>query len=197
MNITEKLPLSILILAGGRGTRMGGRDKGLVELNDNSFIGHALEVARPYSDDIIISCNRNQDRYLQFSETLVSDEQLGFPGPLAGILAGMEVARYQAMLVLPCDTPMIPEDLPRRLYSSFRDNPEGISLANDGERQQPLHAIVPTRLKDSLRAYLAADQHSVFRWYNQHSITDVLYLGQTKAFTNINRLEELQALTQR
>ena len=175
---------------------MGGRDKGLVELNCLPFIEHALNVSRPYSDDIIISCNRNQDLYQHYNEKIVQDEQQDFPGPLAGILAGMEKACNKALLVLPCDTPMIPQDLPQRLYESYLNNPNGVSLVHDGERRQPLHAIMPTFLKESLREFLAADHHGVFHWYKQHPIAEIAYKGQAQAFTNINRLEELQAISQ-
>ncbi len=196
MSSPRKLPLSILILAGGRGSRMGGRDKGLVEFNQQPFVEHMLSIASPYSDDIIISCNRNQARYQRYGETLVEDEQDDFPGPLAGILAGMEKARHEALLVLPCDTPMIPADLPEQLYRSFCENRSGISLVNDGERRQPLHAIMPTSLKESLREFLAGDQHGVYRWYRQHPVTEVVYRDQSGAFVNINRPEELRALDQ-
>ncbi|MCW9053702.1 MAG: molybdenum cofactor guanylyltransferase MobA [Motiliproteus sp.] len=193
---TEKLPISVLILAGGRGSRMGGRDKGLVELNNQPFVEHALKIVRPFSDDIIISCNRNQAQYRNFSDTLVTDKNDDFPGPLAGIQAGLQHAKHAAMLVLPCDTPMIPTDLPQQLYQSFRNNPDAISLVNDGERLQPLHAIIPTQYRQSLNQFLEGDRRGVIRWYKQHPVKEVVYQGQAEFFTNINRLEELEAINQ-
>ena len=192
----NKLPISVLILAGGRGSRMGGRDKGLVELNNRPFVEHALKIVGPYSDDIIISCNRNQEQYRNFSEVLVADKESDFPGPLAGIQAGLKRAKQDAMLVLPCDTPMIPADLPLRLYQAFDKHPDAISLVNDGERLQPLHAIIPTRYLDSLNEFLKGDRRGVIHWYKQHPVEEVIYQGQAEFFTNINRLEELEAINE-
>jgi len=82
------LPASILILAGGRGQRMGGRDKGLVEWRGQPLVAQVQAAVRPLTDDLVISCNRNAPRYAQWADQLVADEQPDFPGPLAGILAG-------------------------------------------------------------------------------------------------------------
>ncbi|MEH6626780.1 MAG: molybdenum cofactor guanylyltransferase MobA [Motiliproteus sp.] len=196
MQAIETLPMSVLILAGGRGSRMGGRDKGLVELNNQPFVEHALKIVSPYSDDVIISCNRNQQFYRNYSEILVTDSSKDYPGPLAGIQAGMQRARHQALLVLPCDTPMIPADLPLKLFQAFEQQPDAISLINDGERLQPLHAIIPTRYLSSLNDFLLTNQRGVIHWYKQHPMTEVDYQGQAEFFTNINRLDELQAINQ-
>ncbi len=196
MQAFEQLPMSVLILAGGRGSRMGGLDKGLVELNNQPFVEHALKIVRPYSDDMIISCNRNQQLYRNYSDILVSDNSDDYPGPLAGIQAGMQRARHQALLVLPCDTPMIPTDLPLKLFQAFDKQPDAISVVNDGERLQPLHAIIPTRYLDSLNEFLLTNQRGVIHWYKQHPMAEVAYQGQAEFFTNINRLDELQAINQ-
>ncbi|WP_243269106.1 NTP transferase domain-containing protein, partial [Pseudomonas aeruginosa] len=82
-------PCSILLLAGGRGQRMGGRDKGLIEWQDLPLIAHLHRLVRPLTDDLIVSCNRNQERYAAYADRLVSDDSRDFPGPLAGIRAGL------------------------------------------------------------------------------------------------------------
>nr|MBF3180021.1 NTP transferase domain-containing protein [Pseudomonas aeruginosa] len=96
-------PCSILLLAGGRGQRMGGRDKGLIEWQGLPLIAHLHRLVRPLTDDLIVSCNRNQERYAAYADHLVSDDSRDFPGPLAGIRAGLAVARHPWLLVLPCD----------------------------------------------------------------------------------------------
>lgn len=78
-------PCSILLLAGGRGQRMGGRDKGLIEWQGLPLIAHLHRLVRPLTDDLIVSCNRNQERYAAYADRLVSDDSRDFPGPLAGI----------------------------------------------------------------------------------------------------------------
>lgn len=175
---------------------MGGRDKGLVELNNQPFVEHALKIVRPYSDDLIISCNRNQQFYRNYSDILVTDPSDDFPGPLAGIQAGLERAKHSALLVIPCDTPMIPNDLPLQLFDAFDKQPDSISVVNDGERLQPLHAIIPVQHLDSLNEFMKGNRRGVIHWYKQHSLQEVDYQGQAEFFTNINRLEELQAINQ-
>ncbi len=194
MNTADKLPLSILILAGGRGSRMGGRDKGLVELQRLPFVEHTLKIAAPYSDDIIISCNRNLPLYRRYSDRLVQDPHNDYPGPLAGIQAGLRRARQRALLVLPCDTPLLPADLPRRLYQAFLQHPDAISLVHDGERRQPLHAIIPTALLADLEQFMGGEERGVLRWYQRHPVFEVLFEGQAGLFANINRPEELEAI---
>ncbi|MCF4994898.1 molybdenum cofactor guanylyltransferase MobA [Pseudomonas syringae] len=139
-------PCSILLLAGGRGQRMGGRDKGLIEWQGEPLIAHLQRKVRPLTDDLIISCNRNRDRYAPFSDQLVSDDEEDFPGPLAGILAGLKVARHRHLLVLPCDVPRI--DLPllqgmREAAARFDDKP--LMLRHD-DHWEPLLCIIPTML---------------------------------------------------
>ena len=86
---------------------MGGRDKGLIEWQDLPLIAHLHRLVRPLTDDLIVSCNRNQERYAAYADRLVSDDSRDFPGPLAGIRAGLAVARHPWLLVLPCDAPRI------------------------------------------------------------------------------------------
>ncbi|MQT44675.1 NTP transferase domain-containing protein, partial [Pseudomonas sp. FSL R10-0765] len=85
---------SILLLAGGRGQRMGGQDKGLVPWRGQPLIAYVQQAARALTDDLIISCNRNHDRYAAYADQLVSDGNDDFDGPLAGIRAGLAAARH-------------------------------------------------------------------------------------------------------
>lgn len=96
---------SVLLLSGGRGLRMGGRDKGLLEWQGRPLIAWLHDLTRPLSDDLIISCNRNTEHYARYADQLVADQDQNFQGPLAGIRAGMAAARHEQMLVLPCDAP--------------------------------------------------------------------------------------------
>lgn len=187
-------PLSVLILAGGQGRRMAGRDKGLVRFGDRLFIEHALAVVRPLSDDLIISCNRNLARYGHFAKLLVQDAQPDFRGPLAGILAGMRQARHPALLVLPCDTPLLSDDLPRRLREAHARDPDAITAAHDGQRLQPLHAIYPVALAEALQAYLDGGGRSVMGWLDGQRLAPVDCSDRADAFANVNRPEELRAL---
>ncbi|WJN61381.1 molybdenum cofactor guanylyltransferase MobA [Pseudomonas sp. SO81] len=139
-------PCSILLLAGGRGQRMGGQDKGLLEWRDRPLIAHLHERVRPLTDDLIISCNRNAERYARFADQLVSDAEPDFPGPLAGLLSGLAAARHEQLLVLPCDAPLADESLLAELRRLAREHPGKPVMVRQGEQWQPLFCLLPRAL---------------------------------------------------
>jgi molybdopterin-guanine dinucleotide biosynthesis protein A len=142
-------PCSILLLAGGRGQRMGGADKGLLEWHGKPLIGWLHQQVRPLSDDLLISCNRNQSAYAAWADRLVSDAGGDFPGPLAGILAGLRAARHGQLLVLPCDAPLLDQALLQRLLQAAGERPVVLRQA---EQWQPLFSLWPTTLLQALQA---------------------------------------------
>src|SRR3546814_14655883 len=95
---------------------MGGQDKGLVEWQGRPLIAWLHETVQPLTDDLLLSCNRNRARYSAYADRLISDEEQGFPGPIAGIRNVLAVARNALILVLPCDTPLIDRPLLQSLY---------------------------------------------------------------------------------
>ncbi len=107
---------SIVLLAGGRGQRMDGQDKGWVMWQGQALIEHMQRVVRPLTDDLIISCNRNHARYQMLADQLVSDPDQDFSGPLVGIISALQVARHPYLIVLPCDAPRIDQALLLQLY---------------------------------------------------------------------------------
>ncbi len=148
---------SILLLAGGRGQRMGGADKGLLDWHGQPLIAWLHAQVRPLSDDLIISCNRNQQRYAAFADQLVSDTEGDFPGPLAGIRAGLHSARHPHLLVLPCDAPLLDRQLLERLLREAGDHPVAL---RQGEQWQPLFSLWPRSLRSVLDNAWAAGQRS-------------------------------------
>ena len=154
----EALPAcSILLLAGGRGQRMGGADKGLLEWQGKPLIAWLHQQVRPLSDDLIISCNRNQQRYAAFANQLASDAEGDFPGPLAGILAGLRSARHAQLLVLPCDAPLIQRNL---LEGLLREAGEQPVVIRQGEQWQPLFSLWPRQLLPLLEQAWRSGQRS-------------------------------------
>ncbi len=151
---------SILLLAGGRGQRMGGRDKGWIRWGDHALIEHVQGVARPLTDDLIISCNRNQDRYRTLADQLVSDPTHDFPGPLIGIIEALKVARHPYLLVLPCDAPKVDHQLLEQLHRHAGPRPV---MARQGGYWQPLFSLLPVSLLPFLQEQWQAGQRSIQR----------------------------------
>jgi molybdopterin-guanine dinucleotide biosynthesis protein A len=145
MNNSAALPpCSILLLAGGQGQRMGGRDKGLVEWRGEPLIQHLCRVTRPLTDDLIVSCNRNRETYARYADQLVQDLDTGFAGPLAGIRAALPKARHPWLLILPCDVPLIDKSLLQGLRELAAEHPDRPVMVREGEHWQPLICIIPT-----------------------------------------------------
>ncbi|GAB7530074.1 molybdenum cofactor guanylyltransferase MobA [Pseudomonas sp. 3A(2025)] len=153
-------PCSILLLAGGQGQRMGGRDKGLLHWQGRPLIETLQAKTRPLTDDLIISCNRNQELYAPYADRLVEDAEGGFPGPLAGILAALGVARHDYLLVLPCDAPMIDEALLTDLRITAALHPGRPVMVREGEHWQPLLCIIPTAHAAFVQAAWQAGERS-------------------------------------
>lgn len=143
---TDLPPCSILLLAGGRGQRMGGQDKGLLQWHGEPLIAHLHRKTRELSDDLIISCNRNLDKYAPYADQLVHDDEGDFPGPLAGIRAGLKAARHGFLLVLPCDVPRIDAALLHDMRETARQHPDKPLMLRHGEHWEPLLCIIPTAL---------------------------------------------------
>lgn len=148
---------SILLLAGGRGRRMGGRDKGWVQWQGQALVEHLHGTVRPLTDDLIISCNRNHASYAALADQLIQDPVMDFPGPLIGILEGLKVMRHHHLLILPCDTPLVDRALLQALHALA--GPEPVML-RQGRQWQPLFSLLPRTLLPSLQAQWDAGQRS-------------------------------------
>ena len=156
---SSPLPCSILLLAGGRGQRMGGQDKGLLAWHGQPLIVHLQRLARALTDDLIISCNRNHDLYAPYADQLVSDDSPDFPGPLAGIRAGLAAARHGHLLILPCDVPNIDVHLLTQMRETVQRNPLLPLMVRHGEFWEPLICLIPTHLHDAVeRAWNAGER---------------------------------------
>lgn len=153
--------ISVLLLAGGRGQRMGGRDKGLLEWRGQPLIAWLHHQVRPLSDDLIISCNRNHERYADYADRLVVDESADFQGPLAGIREALKAARHPQLLVLPCDAPLVDDALLEALTSRAGRQP--VMVRHNGH-WEPLFCLIPTSLSAQLEQAWQDGQRSPQRW---------------------------------
>lgn len=170
---------------------MGGRDKGLVEFRDRPMIGHTIELVRPHVDSLIISCNRNELRYQSLADKTVVDPLDDFQGPLAGILAGLKACDTELLLVLPCDTPLLSNEILERLLAAARAKPDHITVLAESGGLHPLHAVIPANLCADLEQWLSGGQRAVQRWMRNHPFQLVDISDMSEQLYNLNTQQEL------
>ena len=154
MNSPEKNNITAVVLAGGRGRRLGGQDKGLLEIDGRPLIEHILELVTPQVTAVIINANRNQPIYSSYGHPVISDNMTDYQGPLAGFAAALSVCNTDYIITLPCDGPFVPGDLVNRLSAAIEENDADLAVAHDGERMQPVYALIPRSLLGSLQDFL-------------------------------------------
>ncbi len=186
-----------LVLCGGRGTRMGGADKGLQMHQGMPLALHALLRLAPQVGATMINANRNLAAYESMGVPVWPDPLADYPGPLAGWLAGLEHCETSYMVTVPCDTPNFPTDLVPRLASALVTDGAEIAMAatrEDGILQpQPVFCLLQASLIESLLAYLQGGQRKIDRWTAQHRCTTVEF-DDALAFFNANTAAELHSL---
>ncbi len=188
-----------LILAGGRGSRMGGVDKGLQNHHGIPMALHALLRLQSQVGPVIVNANRNLAAYESFGMPVWPDPMGDFPGPLAGWLAGLEHCETPYMVTVPCDTPNFPADLVSRLAAALVEHNADIAMAatmEDGRVQvQPVFCLLKSSLLESLVRYLNDGQRKIDKWARQHACTEVVF-DDTQAFFNANTADDLRLLSQ-
>lgn len=182
--------ITAVILAGGRARRMGGEDKGLLELNGKPLVQHVIERIEPQVDTILISANRNQAEYERFGCPVISDEKQGFLGPLAGIASALQHCTTDHLLVVPCDMPFLPDNLASAMLQQLQNKNAEICLVHDGQRPQPLIALISCSLQDTLNQSISAGHLKVERWMTERK-NCIAHFTETERFLNINSRDEL------
>ncbi len=186
-----------LIVCGGRGSRMGGVDKGLQNFNDMPLALHALMRLSPQVGPVLINANRNLAAYESFGVPVWPDPMADFQGPLAGWLAGIERCETPYLVVVPCDSPHFPTDLVQRLAEALIREDADIAMAatvEEGRVQpQPVFCLLKASLLESLLQYLNAGERKIDRWTALHRCATVAF-EDAQAFANANTQEELQRL---
>ena len=184
-----------VILAGGRAQRMGGQDKGLVELAGQPMVAYIAARLRPQVRTLLVNANRNLEDYARICQCRIVEDVIGeFAGPLAGVASAMQAADTPYVLVVPCDSPLIPNDLAARLYHPLMVNRAEISVAHDGVRLQPVFALLSCQLQASVLDYLAGGEHKIDRWYAQHDWVSVDFSLERDMFANVNTPEDRTSL---
>lgn len=183
-----------LLLAGGRGQRMGGADKGLLLHRGQPLAAAALERLAPQVGALLISANRNLDRYQALGRPhgaqVVTDTVPGHPGPLAGMLAGLERADTPWLATVPCDAPALPADLVTRLLHAAQAAQRPAAVAQTEGRVQPIFCLLHRSLLPTLTEAIASARLAAGRWLAEVGAVPVPF-AEGSAFANLNHPEDL------
>lgn len=188
------MSVTAIILAGGRGSRMGGTDKGLILLHDKPLVAHVLERLKSQVDKILINANRETSAYQAFSYPVFSDEIPDFAGPLAGFALGLIHAQSEYLLTVPCDCPVLPLNLREQLEKVLMQTHADIAIATSHGSDHPVVCLCKTSLLSSLERYLAQGGRKVSEWQKSLHHVYVDFSDVPEAFININTPQDLKQL---
>jgi len=186
-----------IILAGGKARRMGGEDKGLITLKDRAMIDYIITALRSQVSNIIINANRNPEQYSVYGLPVIADMLDDYLGPLVGMATGMHTTDKPYIVTVPCDSPFIPDTLVEMLYHSLHMSDADISVAHDGERMQPVFALLKCELLPSLLAFLNEGGRKIDTWYSQHRLAIADFSRSPDTFLNLNTPEDRKILEDR
>jgi molybdopterin-guanine dinucleotide biosynthesis protein A len=187
---TKQKTISCIILAGGRGKRFDNQDKGLIKLNNKPLIEHVIERIQPQVDDIVISANRNIETYNKYSSFVTKDSDDNYCGPLAGIASSIPLCNHEWALIVPCDMPVLPENLVDQMQKNIGN--KNLCIAETNERLQ-LVILMHTSLLPDIQLTLDLEQYKLMDWISSQNHIAVHFEDDT-AFNNINTLEQLSRL---
>ncbi len=186
--------ITAIVLAGGRGRRLGGRDKGLVPLAGRPLVARVLDAIAPQVGGVVISANRHHDDYARFGWPVVADALADFQGPLAGVAAALAAVRTPWAVTVPCDAPWPPADLVARLGRALVQQQGQLAAAHDGRRLQPLHLLLPVALGEDLHGWLARGGRAALGWLDRLRVAVADCADVAGGFANINTEADLAAL---
>jgi len=184
-------PVTGVILAGGKGSRMGGVDKGLQAFRGKRLVDHVYERLAPQVAGVIINANQNHEAYRSFGVRVVSDAVGGFAGPLAGIHAGLSISRRPFLASVPCDSPFLPADLIERLYARIDETGAELAVAKTGDQPHPVFAMMRRGVLEHLSGFLREGGRKIDAWYATLNVVEVVFDDEAEAFSNINTLDDL------
>ena len=193
MSIDQK-DITAVILAGGQGRRMGGQDKGLIEFDGKPLVAILVEQLSQQDVAIIINANRNHQQYQKLGYPVISDTLEDYQGPLAGFASAMAAVSSRFILTLPCDGPLLGDDYVTRFIASYTQNAAPVQVAFDGNRLQPVHALLKVDLLASLNRFLDDGDRKIDRWYAQHDYQRVDFSDCPSMFRNINTPADRESL---
>jgi molybdenum cofactor guanylyltransferase len=198
--MTNAIPsndITAVILAGGKARRMDGQDKGLITLHGRPMIDYIIHALQPQAGNILINANRNAEQYAAFGLPVIADMLGDYFGPLVGMASGMNATDKTFIVTAPCDSPFIPDNLVETLYRALAENEADICVAHDGERMQPVFALLRCSLLPSLLAYLDEGGRKIDTWYGQQRLALADFSTSAETFLNLNTPEDKRMLEDR
>jgi molybdopterin-guanine dinucleotide biosynthesis protein A len=184
-----------LILAGGRGSRMGGVDKGLQTFRGAPMVLHVIMRLSPQVSGLMINANQNIGAYEGFGLPVWPDQLSGFEGPLAGLQTGLSHCETDYLVTAPCDSPFLPEDLVERLGDALIAQNAELAVAvtggADARQRHPVFCLMKASVLPHLTLFLQGGGRKIDAWYKSLNHTEVDFADEA-AFRNINTLEELR-----
>jgi molybdopterin-guanine dinucleotide biosynthesis protein A len=200
----DKEQVTGVVLAGGRGSRMGGADKGLQNFRGIPLALHTLLRLTPQVGEAMVNANRNLSAYESFGVPVWPDSLSDYAGPLAGFLTALERCETEYLVTVPCDTPLFPQDLVARLAEALEREDAEIAMAaareEDGQvRAQPVFSLMRHELVESLVRFTHGGGRKIDAWTGQHRTVLVPFDrpgDEPSAFFNANTLAELHRLEQ-
>ncbi|WP_233713847.1 molybdenum cofactor guanylyltransferase MobA [Aquamicrobium zhengzhouense] len=202
----QRKDIPVLILAGGQATRMGGGDKALLKLGKETLLDHILTRLRPQTSVILLNANGDAQRFKEYGLDVIPDTVEDWPGPLAGVLAGLEWAfahGHEKLISVAADTPFVPDDLVESLEQAAQSQMVPVALAasrdeNGSLRRHPTFGLWPVSIRADLRAQLEAGQRRVGAFADRHGAACALFEGdEGDPFFNVNTPDDLEIATQR
>jgi len=186
--------LTVVILAGGRGSRLGGQDKGLLEWQGKPFIEHILQSIAPVAKNIMINANRNAEVYQQYGYPVISDDIDDYAGPLAGMLAALRSAKTEYVMTVPCDAPSTTPAMIDQFCDVHEKQHQKLYVAGTDDGLQPVYAMIHTSLIENLAQYLADGHRKTQGWLKDNDAVVIHFDQQVTSFLNINTEDEFRAL---
>lgn len=188
----ERENITGLILAGGKGSRMGGVDKGLVLYRGRPLVEYVIGTMKPQCAGLLLSVNRSEEAYARYGIAMVRDAEAGFPGPLAGFAAALERIETDYLAVAPCDSPFLPADYVERLARALAGHPDRLAAAaRTAGREQAVFVLLSKKALPLVKEALKEGRLAVHRWLNETVHAVWVDFEDGHAFENMNRPEDL------
>lgn len=187
--------LTAIILSGGQGRRLHGKNKGLITLNDKNMLTHVIDRLKKQTSHIIISANNDISQYQSHGYPVVKDEFTDYQGPLAGILSCHDLIKTPLVLTTPCDTPLLATNLIQKMLKAYNKS-HHLCVAHDGIQRQNLFMLFSIKHFSQLRVFFDNKKRKVDDWILSQPYTEVDFSDQATDFTNINTEETLSQVQQ-